>query len=238
MNWKNIKDNQKEKRFYCSGLPIFKHFKNILKFHAPGLAPVEDETGWYHIDAHGNELYQERYKRTFGFYCNRAAVTTSNEGCFHINTKGKQAYAERYDWTGNFQENLCTVRKFDADSGKNIYFHIGLNGERIYPNTYLYAGDFRDDIAVVRDYNGLCHHINNQGKRINNKEFIDLGVFHKNIAPAKDADGWFHSDINGVSLYTKRFLFIEPFYNGFALVETLDNKKKIIDEQGNTVVQL
>ncbi len=239
MTWQSIKDNQKEKRFYQNDLPIFKQYKNILKFHAPGLAPVEDETGWYHIDENGNEIYSERYKRAFGFYCDRAAVTSLDKECFHINTKGKRAYAETYAWVGNFQENLCTIRKFDFNSNRNVYFHIGINGEKIYSETFLYAGDFRDGIAVVRDINnGLCHHIDNHGNRINNKDFIDLDVFHKNIAPAKDLLGWFHSDINGDPLYTQRFLSIEPFYNGFALVETLDNKKKIINEQGNTVVLL
>ena len=52
-----------------------KTFKNRLKFHAPGLAPVEDETGWYHIDTNENAIYPERYSRAFGYYDGLAAVT-------------------------------------------------------------------------------------------------------------------------------------------------------------------
>jgi hypothetical protein len=59
-----------------------------------------------------------------------------------------------------------------------------------------------------------------------------LGIFHKNIATAKDKNGWFHIDKNGNEVYKNRYLSIEPFYNGFALVTTFENEKIIIDEKG------
>ena len=110
MNWKDIKTSTDNTHFLANGKPIFdKHFTEVLKFHEPGIAPVKDETGSYHIDILGNELYKERYDRTFGFYCNRAAVIDNN--CwFHIDEFGKRSYSDSYEWTGNFQENLCTVR--------------------------------------------------------------------------------------------------------------------------------
>ena len=238
LDWKKIKDNQTEKQFYFEGKPVFKQFVSILKFHEPGLAPVQDESGWYHIKTDGNPLYQERFKRTFGFYCSRAAVTESCGKCFHLDTNGNRVYSENYDWCGNFQENICTVRKFDSVLNKNFYFHIDLNGNRLYSKNYSYAGDFRDGIAVVRNFDGLCRHINSKGEFINEKAFLDLGVFHKNIAPARDEKGWFHSDILGNELYERRFSMIEPFYNGFALVQNFDGTKEVISEKGETVVCL
>ena len=231
MNWHCIKDNQAEKQFYFEGKPVFKKFKSILKFHEPGFAPVEDECGWYHIDSDGNPLYTERYERTFGFYCNRAAVT-SNDGCFHIGTDGSAVYAERYDWCGNFQENICTVRT------ANKYFHIDLNGKSLYADRYLYAGDFRDGIACVKCFDGLWRHIKSDGTFLNGKGFLDLGVFHKNIAPARDEKGFFHSDINGNPLYIERYMIIEDFYNGFALVTDFNWNKKVINEKGEEIVKL
>ena len=96
-----------------------KTFKNKLKFHAPGLAPVEDETGWYHIDTNENAIYPERYKRTFGFYDGLASVTDFSSNCFHINTLGQRVYKEKYAFCGNYQEEKCVVRDFS-----NNYFHI------------------------------------------------------------------------------------------------------------------
>ena len=229
MNYKEIKADEINHQFDYQGKPVFKQFKAILKFHEPGLAPVEDETGWYHITEDGTPLYTERYMRTFGYYCGRAAVT-SKEGCFHIDAQGKAVYNERYAWVGNFQENYCPVRD---ESG--AYFHIDLNGKPLYEAKYDYVGDFKDGIACVRDLNGRCHHIDATGKPINDKQFLDLGVFHKMIAPVQDAQGWFHSDIQGNELYKDRYLAIEPFYNGFAVVTCFDSSKKIINERGEIV---
>ena len=63
-----------------------------------------------------------------------------------------------------------------------------------------------------------------------------MGVFHKNYATAKDNDGWFHIDKQGNEAYKSRYLTIEPFYYGFALVTTFDNEKIVIDEQGKKIL--
>ena len=227
MNWKVIKVSDDNTHFLFKGKLIFgKTFIEVLKFHSPGLAPVLDNSGAYHIDISGNELYSNRYSRTFGFYCNRAAVV-ENERWFHINEKGKRVYSNNYSWVGNYQENLCTVRNLG-----NQYFHIDLNGNRIYAENYVYAGDYKNGLACVKLQDGLYRHIDNKGRFINDKSFIDLGVFHKNFAPAKDKNGWFHIDRQGNELYNNRYLIIEPFYNGFALVTTFENDKIIINEKG------
>jgi hypothetical protein len=229
MNWQKIKVSSDNTHFLYDGEPIFdKNFIEILKFHAPGLAPVKDETGAYHIDTAGNPLYLERYSRTFGFYCNRATII-KKEGWFHINEKGKEAYVQNYTWAGNFQENICTVR----DSG--AYFHIDLHGNRLYSENYLYAGDYKDGIACVKQQNSFFIHIDISGKAVNDKEFLDLGVFHKNFATAKDKNGWFHINKSGNEIYNQRYSAIEPFYNGFALVTLFDDVKVIIDESGELV---
>lgn len=231
LEWKDIKDNQNENRFYYNNHPVFKTFKSILKFHEPGFAPVADKSGWYHIKTDGEPLYSQRYIRTFGFYCGRAAVT-SNEGCFHIDTTGKAVYGNLYSWCGNFQENICTVRN------GNEYFHINLSGKPLYKDKYLYAGDFRDGIACVKCQDKLWRHIKLDGTFLNGKEFLDLGVFHKNIAPVRDEKGFFHSDITGSQLYEQRYMIIEDFYNGYALVTDFDWKKKVINEKGEDVICL
>ena len=233
MNWKDIKVSDDATHFFYDGNRIFnKNFIEVLKFHAPGIAPVKDETGAYHIDVNGKELYKQRYSRVFGFYCNRASVI-NDEDWFHIDEKGKRIYSNSYTWTGNFQENSCTVR-----DSQNNYFHIDLNGNRCYKENYIYAGDFKDGIACVKGKDGLFRHIDNKGKLINKKKYIDLGVFHKNYATAKDVNGWFHIDKSGSPLYKERYELIEPFYNGFALVTKENNKKQIINEEGKIIVEL
>ncbi|OAV67224.1 hypothetical protein Barb6XT_01559 [Bacteroidales bacterium Barb6XT] len=233
MTWQQITVSSDNTHFLFEEKPVFnKQFIEVLKFHAPGLASVKDPTGAYHIDSNGKPLYQERYTRTFGFYCNRAAVI-QEQRWFHITEQGERTYPQNYAWTGNYQENLCTVRNFD-----NYYFHIDLNGNKVYSENYLYCGDFKDGIACVKQSNGLFRHINTGGKFITDREFLDLGVFHKNFATAKDKNGWFHIDKTGNAIYSRRFLTVEPFYNGFALAAQFDEEKIIIDERGNKVLEI
>jgi hypothetical protein len=233
MNWLEIKTSADNTHFLFEDKPIFgTHFIEVLKFHAPGLAPVKDETGSYHIDGFGQPLYEDRYFRTFGFYCDRAAVVMEDTW-FHLDEKGARAYPESYSWTGNYQENLCTVR-----NSKDQYFHIDLNGERVYSSSFIYAGDFKDGIACVKTESGFFRHMDKFGSFLNEKEFLDLGVFHKNFATAKDNRGWHHVDKMGNEVYKERYGAIEPFYNGFALVTGFDDQKSIIDENGKRILSL
>lgn len=233
MNWQNIKTSADNTHFLFEGKQIFgRHFIEVLKFHSPGLAPVKDESGSYHIDTTGNQLYDDRFTRTFGFYCNRATVVKVDKW-FHIKITGKLAHKYTFAWAGNYQENICAVR-----NSENKYFHIDLNGNRIYNNSFIYCGDFKDGFACVKTANGLYKHIDIKGNFINDKSFLDLGIFHKNFAIAMDTDGWHHIDKDGNEMYRHRFLAVEPFYNGFALVTQFDNNKIIIDEQGRKIVGL
>ena len=233
MNWKELYVNQEGNRFYYQEKPLFKEFKSILKFHEPGFAPVEDETGWYHINSHGEPIYIERYKRAFGYYDGLSAVTDFAGNCFHINANGQRVYTENYAFCGNFQEEKCVVRDFS-----NNYFHIDKNGNQIYPEKYKYVGDFKDGFACVKLTNGHCKHIDSKGKFLNDKEFMDLGIFHKSFATAKDNNGWFHIDLQGNAVYNERYLMVEPFYNGYALVTNFKNKKLIINEKGEIILRI
>ena len=233
MNWQDIKVSADNTHFLFDGKQIFgRQFIEVLKFHSPGLAPVQDKSGSYHIDSFGDQLYADRFSRTFGFYCNRAAVAHGSH-CYHLTDKGVRVYRLSYLWTGNFQENLCPVR--DSD---NNYFHIDLDGNRIYNLNFIYCGDYKEGVACVKSADGFHKHIDTKGKFINGKSFFDLGVFHKNFATARDKNGWHHIDKGGNEIYRQRFLSVEPFYNGFALVTQFDNTKKIIDESGNEILSI
>ena len=233
MNWQKIKNSTDNTHFLYEGKLVFnKRFLEILKFHSPGIAPVRDESGAYNINVSGEAVYAERYARTFGFYCGRAAAA-GKDGWFHIDENGKRIYPENYAWVGNYQENVCAVRDFDGR-----YFHIDSDGNNIYGDKHLYCGDFKDGFACVKRQNGLFKHIDRNGRFINSEEFLGLGVFHKNFATAKDNDGWFHIGINGKQIYERRFANIEPFYNGQAKVELFDGSLEIIDETGKTVLRI
>lgn len=204
-----------------------KKFIKVLKFHAPGLAAVLDESGAYHINTLGEPVYLQRFIQTFGYYHGLAAVESA-EGWLHINAQGNPAYDERYAWCGNFQEGLCPVQDHNTKS----YYHINANGQRIYSENYRYAGDFRDGIAVVCNNQGLHTHINTKGRYIHEQWFLGLDVFHKGIARARDTRGWFHVNKYGQPLYAKRYKAVEPYYNNVAHAEDEDGNLLTIDLSG------
>ena len=215
------------------GEPLYAaRFEAVLKFHEPGLAPVLERSGAYHITPDGLAAYPQRYLRTFGFYEGLAAAV-SEAGWLHVTPKGDAAYPEHYAWCGNYQGGRCTVRAPDGS-----YLHLGLDGRPVYTARWSYAGDFRDSVAVVQRGDGLHTHIDEAGDPIHGHWFSDLDVFHKGFARARDERGWTHVDTRGRPTYQRRFAAVEPFYNGQARVERTDVGLEVIDEQGATVLVL
>ena len=215
------------------GRPAYSlRFTEVLKFHPPGLAPVIEGSGAYHITADGLPAYEFRYIRTFGFYGGIAAAQAT-DGWHHIGVDGAALYLERHSWCGNFQEGRCPVR-----DGNGQYFHILPDGRPGYAERYRYAGDFRDGYAVVQDESGRHTHIDPDGSLLHGKWFLDLDVFHKGHARAADGDGWHHVDTAGHPLYEARFANVEPFYNGQARVTGHDGSLSVIGENGQAVIVL
>ena len=197
-----------------------------FKFHEPGLAPVYDVSGAFHVNLKHKPAYTRRFLKTFGFYDKLAAVQ-ANTGWFHITASGLDAYKERYKWCGNYQEGFCVVR-----DKKDHYFHINTKGYPIYREKYEYAGDFKDQIAVVCNKDGMSTHINAKGEHIHNQWFQQLDIYHKGLARAYDNHGWFHVDTEGKAIYDHKFKNLEPFYNGIAHAQDHDGNILLIDEQG------
>lgn len=215
------------------GVPLYsERFDEVLKFHAPGLAPVSRDGLAWHIDLKGQPAYVQRFLRAFGFYEGLASVM-DHDGWHPIHPDGTALGEARFAWCGNFQGGLCPVRTEDGR-----YFHITLAGSPAYSARWRYAGDFRDGIAVVQADDGRSTHINAQGKLLHGHWFLDLDVFHKAFARARDAEGWHHIDELATPLYERRFAAVEPFYNGQARVERFDGGLEVINEDGATLVEL
>ncbi|MCB9761977.1 MAG: methyltransferase [Alphaproteobacteria bacterium] len=215
------------------GRPLYAaRFEAVLKFHAPGLAPVRAADGAFHIGLDGGAAYPQRHARTFGFYEGRAAVD-GGEVWWHIRPDGRPLYPERYAWCGNAQGGRMTVR----DPGGR-YLHLDLDGRVVSPRRWRYAGDYRGGLAVVQDDRGLHTHVDRAGQITHGRWFQDLDVFHKGRARARDAGGWMHVDATGAPCYGRRFAQVEPFYNGQARVERFDGGLEVIDEAGHTLHEL
>ena len=231
--WRKYGISEDASHHVYRGRPAYSsRFNEVLKFHEPGLAPVHDSSGAYHITPDGRPAYEPRHMRAFGFYEGVAAVH-SEDGWLHILSDGSPLYEERYAWCGNLQEGRCAVRLPSGD-----YFHITGNGSPAYGERYRYAGDFRDGHAVVQRDDGKHTHIDTSGNLLHGRWFRDLDVFHKRYARACDSNGWHHVDMTGEPLYEERFKNVEPFYNGQARVEGFDGSLSVVNESGETLLKL
>lgn len=231
--WRDYVLSPDETHHLLHGRRVYtQRYIEVQKFHEPGLAPVRNASGAYHITPDGLPAYDDRYVGTFGFYEGKAAVQTG-DGWRHILPDGSPLYPQMYAWCGNFQEGRCAVRLFD-----NSYFHISADGTPVYRERYRYAGDFRDGIAVVQGEDGKHTHIYLSGNLVHRQWFLDLDVFHKGHARACDMNGWHHVNTEGKPLYERRFKNVEPFYNGQARVEGFDGSLSVIDHSGETVLEL
>lgn len=233
MNWKDLRPAPSGTHHLRGDEAAYgARFDAVLKFHAPGLAPVCKDGRAWHIHPDGSEAYAERHRRCFGFYEDRAAVQ-GTDGWFHIRPDGSPLYPERHDWCGNYQCRCCTVR-----DRRGAYVHLDLDGRPLYAARWRYAGDFRDGIAVVQGEDGRSTHIDRHGDLLHGRRYLDLDVYHKGHARARDAEGWMHVDMAGSPLYARRFAAVEPFYNGQARVELPDGSLEIIDEGASTLLVL
>lgn len=233
MSWTDLAVAEAATHHVRNGEPAYaERFDEVLKFHAPGLAPVCRAGEAWHIHPDGRAAYPRRFRRTFGFYEGLSAVV-GPDGWRHVTPKGVDVYAARFAWCGNFQGGRCTVRATDGR-----YHHITPTGAPAYDNRWRYAGDFRDGIAVVQAHDGRSTHIDAAGRPIHGRWFLDLDVYHKAFARARDEAGWMHVDGAGRPIYARRFAAVEPFYNGQARVERLDGGLEVIDEAGRPIVEL
>lgn len=233
MNWGSYRVHPDLTHHLLDGEPAYvARFDEVLKFHAPGLAPVRRGGEAWHIRPDGTAAYPQRHLRTFGFYEGLAAVM-GVDGRFHIHTDGAPAYSARYSWCGNFQGGRCTVR----DDGGH-YLHILPSGAPLGSQRWRYAGDYRDGVAVVMGDHGRSTHIDAAGELLHSRWFTDLDVYHKGFARARDGAGWMHVNFEGTPVYTRRFAQVEPFYNGQSRVEGFDGSLEVIDESGARIVQL
>ena len=231
--WRRARVSADNTHHELDGAPLYAaRFDEVLSFHEPGLAAVRRGADAWHIDDLGEPAYAPRFRRTFGFYEGLAAVINDSGWAF-IHPDGRYASDARFAWCGNFQDGRVTVRHTGGS-----YQHLAHDLTPVYAARWRYAGDYRHGIAVVQGDHGRSTHIDRDGRLVHGRWFDDLDVFHKGLARARDEGGWTHVDLRGRAVYARRFAAVEPFYNGQARVERSDGTREIIDETGETLLEL
>lgn len=226
MNWRDLSVSACGTHHECDGQPAYSgRFDEVLKFHAPGLAPVKrgDETGML-----GRMAAQPIRAVSFAHLVSMKASQRCRRRMAGITFVQTEAMPILSGMTGAeiFQGGRCTVRLCDER-----YRRVCGRIFRVSRNLAL-CRRLQGWVCVIQSDAGLCTHLNLKGELLHGNWFVDLDVFHKSFARARDGEGWMHVDLRGVPAYARRFAAVEPFYNGQARVERFDGGLEVINEQG------
>ncbi len=150
--------------------------------------------------------------------------TIAADGTHHIDENTKQPlYKIRFDTILPFHSpGLAAV------CAGNRFFHICPDGAPAYSSRFDRAFGFYDSLATVVTGRNWFH-IHPDGTKAYGEAWDWCGNFQQNrcvVRNGKDtSDG-------------KRYLTTEPFYNGQALVKTLDGETMVVNEAGETTVKI
>lgn len=161
MNFDEILISPDKTHHLFEGQPVYeKRFLSVGPFVFPGLAAVTDETGSYHINFFGEEMYFERYACTGNFSDEVALVKNFSDEFFFIDESGRPIGFEKYFFATEFSDGIAVVyhKTFGAT-------HITNAGELLYGDWYFDARPFQDGRALVRDDDGWFL-INKNGEKI------------------------------------------------------------------------
>ncbi len=201
-----------------SGDNIFdRYFIQAFGFY-DGLAAVCDESGFFHINLDGKDLYKNRYAWCGNFVENKCSVCDFEGNYFHISINGERLYNENFIYVGDFKYGIAVAV---LKNGKSV--HIFENGIRVHNMEYDALYPYHKGYAVAKDSKGFFH-IDKAGKELYKERYAELEPFYNNKALATDFYGnklIIDYDSLGMAQSSEHFLFDDELvkqkiYNTFA----------------------
>ena len=148
------------------------------------MAAVTDFSGnCYHIDIHGNRVYDETYAFCGNFQEEKCVVRDYANNYYHINTTGKRLYSENYRYAGDFKDGYACVKL--SDDG--FFIHIDGGGLPLNGKKFLDLGVFHKGFATAKDKNGWFH-IDFQGNALYSERYLITEPFYNGFALVTDYD--------------------------------------------------
>lgn len=138
-----------------------------------------------------------------------------------------------YKQVGGFVEGFATVEMPGRTWMQSKWGHVDAGGKLLYEPCYQSVGEFINGYAVVADFECQFSHIDTSGKQVYSQRYSWAYNFSKEgFAEVLGSKGWGHIDTSGNELYEPCYESVCPFENGFAVVNTKDGKRGIINTKG------
>ncbi len=167
-----------------SGQPVFERsFKQAFGFYC-GIATVEDEQGFFHIDEQGKDIHCQRFYWAGNFQENICVVQDKETRLFfHINSQAQPIYKKQYAYVGDYCYGIAVIT-----NEKGLCTHIDKQGQLLHQKYFLECDVYHKGYAIVKDERGYFH-INKKGQALYNQRYLKLEPFYNNRAVAIDVYG-------------------------------------------------
>lgn len=172
----------------------------------------------------GSSTFQPRWSWCGNFQHGRCPVRLAGSGHYtHIDASGMPRTGGPYAYAGDFREGFAVVQLLED----GLCRHVDREGRLLQCEAF--GGPSYISIGSGKAGAQTSNRAAQQLSLSRLPGFLDLDVFHKGFARARDKGGWFFLRRDGSDACRgQRFAEIEPFYNGQALVRTLEGQRRII----------
>ncbi|MDE0953783.1 MAG: methyltransferase [Candidatus Poseidoniales archaeon] len=174
------------KWFYIlpNGIPAFPQvFRRAFGFYC-GIATVEVDGNWFHINSDGTRLYETNWSWCGNFQQNRCTVRDEEGVYHHIREDGSTIQSNLNTYAGDFREGVAVVRGFDG-----YCRHIDLEGKPLHHRKFLDLDVYHKGFARARDTQGWFHVDMNGNDISENRRYSNIEPFYNGQALVKKLDG-------------------------------------------------
>ena len=148
-----------------------------------GLAAVEIDGDWFHVNSLGEDIYSDLYSWCGNFQESLCAVKNKEGKYFHIDKQGCKVYLESYVYAGDFKDGVAVIC-----NTKGLHTHIDYNGALLHERWFIDLDIYHKGFARAKDSNGWFH-VNRQGQPAYLQRYLNIEPFYNGSARVECFDG-------------------------------------------------
>ena len=165
------------------GEPAYaRRFRRTFGYYE-GLATVEDDSGFHHIDARGVDVSADRHAWCGNYQGGLCAVRDPAGQYFHLLQNGEPAYAGGWRYDSDFREQAAVVQD---DAG--LHLHIDAKGRPLGTGRFVNLDVFHKGFARARNRDGWFH-LRRDGAHAYARRFAAVEPFYNGQARCEQHDG-------------------------------------------------
>ena len=167
----------------AAGRPRYLHrYARTFGFYE-GLAAVDNNGAWFHIDPCGHRAYSAAWAWCGNFQGGRCSVRHADGRYRHLDAQGAPAYEATWRYVGDFRDAIAVVQ---GDDG--LHCHIDRHGGALHNHWYLDLDVFHKGLARARDRAGWTH-VDQEGVPVYARRFASIEPFYNGQARIERFDG-------------------------------------------------